>query len=682
MKISIEWLKDYVDIPCSIEDLKAGLTTTGLVVESVAEVDGDTVFEFEITSNRPDCLSHFGIAREIAALYGVGLKRPPLRRVLGLRKERLPYKVEIRDPDLCPRYTGLLLDKIKIEPSPDWMQRRLLAAGMRPVNNIVDITNYVLLELGHPLHAFDYHKLRQQKIVVARASEGEQITTLDGVDRTLDGEMLLIRDGEGPIAVAGVMGGQDSEISPETTAVLLECAYFKPSSVRRTSKKLGLSSEASYRFERGADWNGTVPSIARTCHLIEAVAGGRVAGSLQDVYPAPLSPVAISLSRQRVERLLGVELEDVFIETTLRRLEFTLKRKGKGNWLVYCPSYRADMELEADLAEEIARFYGYQNIPTTIPPSRSAGIPSKSREFESAAKRILTGLGFSEAVNLSFAAAGEHLDFPPLGGDRTAVSNPLTEETQFMRTSLAAGLMKAVRHNFNYQTFRIRLFELGRAYFESDRGSPVEKDMLGIAASGDSLGSNWRSAESACDFFQLKGAVESLLCGMRCGQHKIEAGAAVSWLNPAEAATLSLNGEYIGVLGRLSAALEEKYKFKQPVYLAELEFGTLSRHAFKPVQYEALPRFPAVERDLSMLFRHGTTFHEVTHSIRGLSICELTAISLIDVYEGDRIPAGKISLTLRFSFLDRSKTLTVDRVQGFSDNIVALLKDTFDAELR
>ncbi len=682
MKISMEWLKDYVDVPESPEKLKEDLSMSGLVVESIGQSEGGIVFEFEITSNRPDCLSHIGVAREIAALYNTPLKLPPTRKRLRAGNEKIPYAIEIRDPDLCPRYVGLVLDGVRIGPSPDWMQLRLAAAGMRPVNNIVDITNYVLLELGHPLHAFDFALLRGGRIIVARASEGQKIVTLDGIERSLDGEMLLINDREGPVAIAGVMGGQYSEISGNTNTVLLECAYFSPTSVRRTSRKLGLSTEASFRFERGADWNNTIPAIARTCYLMEELAGGKIAGSLRDVYPVPIEPARIELHQRQAEALLGVELSPEFIESTLRALNFKLTRKGKGGWLATCPTYRADMELEADLIEELARFHGYQNIPTTIPASRTAGIPSPTRAFESAAKDLLLGLGYSEAVNLSFASDSDHGDFPPIEGERVAVRNPLTEDTRFMRTSLAAGLVGSVKHNFNHDNWRVRLFEIGRVYRGGPAGIPVEKNILGIVGTGDFAEQNWIHPGEPYNFFHLKGVVTTLLERMKCEPFEILPESDAPFLSPADASALTLDGRRIGVLGSLHPDLQEKHKLRQPVFLAEIDFEELSRHAFSPVRYEVLPRYPSAERDLSIVLPRDISHNEICRGIDSLGIRELARINLIDVYEGGKIPEGKIGMTLRFTFLDRERTLTVDRVQGFSDNIVTFLRSSFGAELR
>ena len=682
MKISIEWLKEYVDLFETPEVLKQDLSMAGILVESILQGNGDTALEIEVTSNRPDCLSHIGIAREVAALYGRSCRKPKLRRKLGIGADKIPYSVEILDPDLCPRYVGLVLDGIRVEASPPWMQRRLDASGMRPVNNIVDITNYVLLEMGHPLHAFDFEQLQQGKIVVARARQGQKIVTLDGVERELDGEMLLINDGSAPVAIAGVMGGLHSEISLTTKTVLLECAYFLPASVRRTSKKLGLATEASYRFERGADWENTVPAIARTCWLIERLAGGRIAGGIQDVYPRRMEPVKIELLRERAEALLGVRLSDDFVESTLKRLNFRLARMRKGAWQVTCPTYRADMELEADLIEELARFFGYQNIPTTIPPSTSAGIPSPVFPHENAARHSLLGLGYCEAVNLSFAPASEDQEFPVRGSQRVTIRNPLTEETQFLRTTLAAGLIRSAKHNFNHGIDEIRLFEIGKVFRLGPEGLPVERNTLGLLGTGGFAGRNWHHSSGTYDFFHMKGTIETVLRAMRSEPYEIIPARDTDWLNPADASAILIGGTRLGIMGSLHPALEAQYKLKQAVYLAEIDFEELARHAFTPVRYAALAKYPAVERDLSIVVGRDVSYQDAHKGILGLGISEIVAIELLDVYEGEKIPEGKLSMTLRLTFQDRERTLTVDRIQGFIDKILAFLAETMGAMRR
>ncbi|MGA2262888.1 MAG: phenylalanine--tRNA ligase subunit beta [Acidobacteriota bacterium] len=682
MKISIEWLQEYLDLPVNLAQLREDLTMIGLLVESISEDCGTAVLELEITSNRPDCLSYLGVAREIAALYNQRLKYPRTARVLRISEERIPYSIEIRDPDLCPRYVGLVLDGIRVAPSPEWMQRRLEASGVRPVNNIVDITNYILLERGHPLHAFDFDRLHEGRIVVARACAGQKMMTLDGVERELDDQMLLINDGAGPVAIGGVMGGRDSEIGEWTQRVLLECAYFQPASIRRTSKKLGLSTEASYRFERGADWNGLTAAIARTCYLIQKLAGGRIAGSIRDILPAAMAPIQIELVQEHAESLLGVSLTPARIQSMLRRLNFKPVRKGAGRWLVQCPTYRADMELEADLIEEVARFYGYQNIPTTIPASKTVGKPSHDSPYESSARRILLGLGYTECINLSFASEQQHHRFPLTEGQALEIRNPLTEETQFLRAHLAPGLVRTAKHNFNHNQRMVNVFEIGKVFRRSDNGAVVERNTLGLLGTGGWAGGNWDNPATDYDFFHLKGIITTFLAGMRCAPVDIVPDSQVSWLDSATVAALVIDGRRFGVMGRLHPDIEEEFKLKQPVFLAEIDFQGLYPYLLSPVRHEPLPRFPAVERDISIVVSQDVSYGALRDGVLGLKIAELAALDLVDVYGGDQIRSGRVSMTLRLTFLDHQGTLTVDRVQSFSDNIRSFLHDHFGTENR
>jgi phenylalanyl-tRNA synthetase beta chain len=682
MKISLEWLNEYVQISESPEKLKQDLTMIGLLVESIEEVRESSVLDIEITSNRPDCLSHIGIAREVAALYRRPFKKPPVCETLSISQERIPYNIEIEDAALCPRYVGLVLDGIRVESSPEWMQRRLEAAGMRPLNNIVDITNYVLLEMGHPLHAFDFDILRKGKIVVGRSVSGAQFKTLDGNDRRLDGDMLMINDGEGPVAIAGVMGGLNSEISMNTTRILLESAYFQPASIRRTSRKLGLSTEASYRFERGADWENTVPAIARACYLIEQLAGGRIAGSIQDVYPQKKDPVRILLHQKNITALLGIEFSSDFVESTLNRLDFITEKSGADVWNVTCPTFRADMELEADLIEELARFYGYQNIPTTVSSSKTVGQHSPVFVLENTIREALCGYGYHEAVNLSFAAEADHVEFSPLEGDRVQVRNPLTEDTQFMRTTLAAGLLRSAKRNFNFGQRHVNLFEIGRVYYLEDGSKPCERNVLGILSTGGLSDQNWTNPGSEYTFFHLKGLVEALLRKLRICSYEIVPADGINWLHDSDAALFKVGQVPLGILGSLALPLEDKYKLRQPVFLAEIDLTKLAQNAFSTITYEPLPKLPSAERDLSFVLNKDVAFQTLKAGILQLQIPELTEIQLIDVYEGDKIPDGKVSLTVRLTFLDQEKTLTIDRVQDFVNRVLSFLNTSYNAGLR
>jgi phenylalanyl-tRNA synthetase beta chain len=392
--------------------------------------------------------------------------------------------------------------------------------------------------------------------------------------------------------------------------------------------------------------------------------------------------VSIELHQKNAAGLLGVDVTDDFIEGTLGRLNFKADRQAPGVWRVTCPSYRVDMELEADLIEELARFYGYDNIPATLPPSKNVGVPSPVYQLESTIRTLMTGQGYHEAVNLSFASESDHADFAPLEGDRIAVRNPLTEDTHYMRTTLAPGLVRSAKRNFNFGQLRVCLFEIGKVYGPGPDAGPSERTMVGILSTGGMADQNWANPQSDFGFFHIKGIVSALLRGLTIPSFEIEGTDAVGWLNPADAALLKINGDAVGVLGSLSPGLEEKYKLKQPVYLAELDFEQLAKCAFAPIQYAPLPRFPLVERDMSIVVDRGLAYRDIRAGIDGLRIEELTGIDLIDVYEGEKIPEGKVSLTLRLTFLDRERTLTVDRVQGFIDTVLSYVVTTFKAGLR
>ncbi|MEJ2110670.1 MAG: phenylalanine--tRNA ligase subunit beta [Acidobacteriota bacterium] len=676
MKISTEWLEEYIELKESPRKLKDDLS---MIVE---ETGATSILEVEVTANRPDCLSHIGVARDLAALYSRSLKTPAMQDRLSMDSDRIPFEIEIADPELCPRYSALVYEGVQVGESPDWMKRRLLDAGMRPLNNIVDITNYVLLEMGHPLHAFDYDVLRQNRIIVARAKQGQKMRTLDGIERELDDTMLLINDGEGPVAIAGVMGGMESEISPATTRVLLESAYFDPASIRRTSKKLGLSTESSYRFERGADWDCTVPAIMRVTHLMENLAGGRIAGGLKDVYPNRKEPVCISLRRENATALIGAPVSSEFIESVLKRLNFSLTANGEDSWDVLCPTYRADMELEADLIEELVRFYGYQNVPTTLPPSPGVGQYSPVYRMETAIRDTLTRLGFSEAVNLSFAEETDAADFP-IGTDaRVALRNPLTEDMKYMRIALAPGLVRAAKRNFNFDQRTVRLFEIGKVYRCGPDGEPTERNVLGILGTGSHTNLNWKQPKAEFDFFHLKGILETLLKSLRISNCQSESTSEISWLNPADAAVLEIGSNRVGVLGSLASTIGEKYKVKQRIYLAEIEFEALACNAFEAIEFDSLPKYPSAERDISIVVESDLTYRKVQDSIVNLHIAELVKVALVDVYEGRNIPSGRVSLTIRLSFQDKEQTLTVERVQDFIDTILQCLNKNHGAELR
>lgn len=688
MKISYTWLKEYVRTEASPLELRRALTMVGLAAEASTAVDGDVVIEMDITSNRPDCLNHVGIAREVATIYHLPLQPPELNVPEAEEGPEVPYAVDIENVKGCARYSALLMTDVQVGPSPEWMQKRLTAIGLRPVNNIVDITNYVLFEFGHPLHAFDYQKLTGGRIIVRAARAGETLVTLDGVARTLDPSMLVIADAETPVALAGIIGGLDSAISPSTRTILLESAFFNPQSIRRTARQVALSTDASYRFERKADIEATVKALQRTAHLMREIAGGKVCGKLIDVYPKPVRPKTIVLRQKRAEQLIGVAIDPTFVEDTLTRLGFRVKRSSRTRWKVIPPTFRVDVGIEVDLIEEVARHYGYDKIPATTPASVTLGQFTPSFEKEQSAAAVLKSLGYSEAINWSFISEAEDAAFRAAAtmrsGDRRPaikIGNPISEVDSILRATTLPSLLKVVRHNFNYDTKNVRVFEFGRAYVLED-GRSGEYEVLGMALTGEVVPAYWGVKPEEVNFFHLKGAVETVLNRWRVMGYDIRPAEDIPFFHPYVAARIERQGTPLGILGRLHPNLEEEYKLKQGVYLAELDMRRINALEPAPIFYEPIPKFPAVWHDVSFLVTDTTSYHEVEQAIRGAGIPALRGIFLSDLYRGERLPAGKKSLSVRLTYQNPERTLTTEEATDFTRQIRALLVERFEAELR
>src|SRR5829696_3792931 len=586
MDISYNWLRELTDIGLPPRELAERLTMAGLAVDSVKESGDDSVLEFDLTSNRPDCLSHLGIAREAAALTGASVKLPDMTvQAVEGRAEQFTA-VEIEDPDLCPRYAARVVRGVKIAPSPEWLVKRLQAIGQRPINNVADITNFVMHEMGQPLHAFDLAKLSEFRIVVRRARAGEKLKTLDGVERELDEQMLVIADALRAVAVAGVMGGEETEISDATVDVLVESAYFDPQSVRRTSKLLELQTEASYRFERGVDYEGVRRAQDRCVALICELAGGTATEDAIDVYPQRIAPPTVRLRPRRVEELTGLSVSAEESLRILRSLGFEPVGRGagsgnghgvdesrteraaapgaapsqtEGEGLFFgVPTWRTDVRIEEDLVEEVARVYGYDKIGEALPPSPVTGEYLVGDRRRRAARQVLTAAGFDEAVSISFVEesagvteSGES-SFEPVPGLQqvegagafVTLSNPIIEGARLMRPSLLPGLLEATRHNFNHGTRDVRLFETGRVFAASSSSGegggarPNEVEAFALLITGEAL-EEGRAAGRAADFFDLKGALEAAADAMRVGELEFES-AAIRHLREGQSARVHL----------------------------------------------------------------------------------------------------------------------------------------------
>src|SRR5581483_9672381 len=667
----------------------AKLTMVGLAVDAVEQHGDDFVLDFDLTSNRPDCLSHLGIAREVAALTGRTLRAPERYRDReGAEKSGDVASVEILNPDLCPRYTARVIKGVKIGPSPAWLAGRLEAMGQRSVNNVADITNYIMLELGQPLHAFDLHRLRGRRIIVRTAREGERMTTLDGEDRALTPQMLVIADAERPVALGGIMGGEDSEITDSTTDVLLEAAYFKPAQIRTTAKALGLNTEASYRFERGTDPEIVPVASDRAAAMIAEIAGGEILSGLVDVYPNRPARREAVFHRARYRVLTGLDVELGEAERILRSLGMETEADPQSDSIrAVAPSWRADIAIGEDLIEEVARIGGYDRLQTTLPGSAGAGAYLEGETGRRAARLTLAGLGYHEAISFSFVNAESDAVFSDVAAEaRLVLSNPIDETQSQMRTTLHTGLLNAMAHNFNHGTRNVRLFEVGKCFHRSAESAdrPREIEKLALVLTGARNEGGWQAASERVDFYDLKGAVEAVAESLGLTGLTFQATQNVSYLHPGRAAVISVNGgsQIIGHLGQLHPRVATDYKFKQPVFLAELDFGALLNTPGVESRYQPLPKFPTVTRDLAVLIDEQVEFAAIEHEVLALGIPELVGVRLFDLYTGKELPAGKRSMALSLRYRAADRTLTEAEISSAHERIVEALRTKFAAEQR
>jgi phenylalanyl-tRNA synthetase beta chain len=679
MRLSLSWLRDFVDARASAEDIAGTLALRGFEVASVEAVGSDTVIDFEITANRPDCLSVIGLAREVATAYDLPLRTPsaeagaaiPLASVPPGDSDRL--RVVVEDADLCPRYAAAVAD-VTMGPSPAWLASRLQAAGVRPISAIVDITNYVNIELGQPMHAFDLQRLSRAEIRVRRAKKGEVITTLDGVGRMLDPEMLVIADGDRAQAVAGVMGGASSEVSAATTAVAFESAYFAPASVRRTSKRLGLKTEASSRFERGADPNASVLALQRAIALMEQIGAGRAAGPIVDRYPVVRAPRQLHLRRGRLARLLGAAVPDADIERILRGLGLDVAPAGDG-WDVIAPTFRVDLLREVDLIEEVGRHYGFHQLDATFPVVTTVAPPPDPRiPRDRLVRRILTAAGLSEAVTFGFVEANAAEAFAADGGPAAiAIANPLSAKFDTLRSSLLPGLVDAVAHNRRHGRRDVRLFEIGARFAASGESRGV-----GIAWTGNAGVEHWSGGARDVDFFDVKGVAEQVCAAL--GVAPRVAIARVPYLTAGQAAAvLAPDGDAIGLVGQVAPAVAEARGLPRQdrVFVAELNLDAIAaRRTAADDRTRALPRHPSVVRDLSIVVADTLPAEIIRGTIQAAGarvVAPLATIAFFDRYQGKGIPDGTVSLSIRLTFQAPDRTLTDSDVQQSVEHIMAAL---------
>lgn len=682
MKISYNWLGELVRLTLDPKELAEKLTMVGLAVESIEREGDDHILDFDLTSNRPDALSHLGIAREAALVCGTSVKAPGSELSESGPPIETAASVEIHDPDLCPRYAARVVRGIKVGPSPEWLVERLESIGQRSVNNIADITNYVMFEMGQPTHAFDLNLLDGRRIIVRRARSGEKLTTLDGFMRDLYPEMLVIADASRAVAIAGVMGGEHTEINSATTDVLIESAYFTPRSVRQTARALGLATEASHRFERGADPDGQVRAANRVAQLVAEIAGGKIMSGAIDVYPNMITREPVRLRASNIKRLTGLSVDIEKAADILRALEFVVEPLAEGDQLLALPpSFRVDIAREEDLVEEVARHVGYDKVATTLPAWAGLGSYLPGEDRRRSVRRALTGIGFDEAISFSFVDGERDRLFRPGGRATIALTNPIDVSEAEMRASLLTGMLGALQHNFNHGTRDVKLFEMGRVFELSSEGQrPKEREVLAVVMSGALSPDDWRGARQI-DFYDLKGAIETVMSSLNISGFTIER-AGVEYLHPGQSAALIRDGMEAARFGRLHPRVASLYKFRQPVYVGEIEFGSLLEMPADAVRYSALPRLPAASRDVSALVPDSVTWGEIERAIADLRIPEIVSLKVFDMYKGKGVAEGFRSLAFRVTYRGEANTLTDEEVAAMHERVRDVLERRFGAQLR
>ena len=652
-------------------DLAAAGLVPGTDITKLLHLD-DTVVEFEITPNRPDCLSVIGLAREVSATFDreLHLHTPTVQAKTG-GDIRDYARIDISDPSLCPRYTARLVKNVKIAPSPLWMRERLRAGGVRPINNVVDITNYVMLEYGQPMHAFDFSCVDGGHIIVRTARPGESIQTLDGKHHALTDKMLCICDEEKPVCVAGVMGGANSEIVGDTAMVLFESANFEGSSVRRTAMALGMRTDASSRYEKGLDPQNTIKAVQRACELVEMLGAGEVVEGVIDVLPAPLKETTLPLESEKVNALLGTDVSEAEMRRILDSLGFTLE----GN-TIHVPSWRADVEANCDIAEEVARFFGYNNIPTTLlRGDTTSGGYTEAQKAELSIGEVCRAMGYDEIISYSFISPADYdrirmpADDPRR--DSLRILNPLGEDRSVMRTSILPSMMDILSRNYSYRNDSVRLYEIGKIYKKRPDGLADEPKVLSLGSYGGGM-----------DFFDLKGSVETLLDSMRIRPVRFIACKDNAAYHPGRCAEVFSGETRLGVLGQLHPLTAANYDIDCEVYCAELDFDTMITLRGAAPVYVPLPRFPAITRDLAVVCDAPITVGELEECIRSAGAEELKGIRFFDVYVGPGIPTGKKSVAFSLTLRSDEGTLTDEHAQSAMDKILTALREKLGAVIR
>lgn len=679
MKVPFSWLKEYIEGELELKKLAQSLTMAGLEVGAIEEFQVDRILDLEITPNRADCLSIIGIAREIKAIFGVKLKKPSFKIQKELKNQG--FTISIANPAACFRYAGRIVRNVKIAPSPDWLKNRIEASGIRSINNVVDVTNYVLLEYGHPLHAFDLDLLEGGEIRVGTPAdfgmETAEITTLDGVKRKVSSEDLLIWDAVKPVAIAGVMGGANTEVSDRTVNILLESAYFKPERIRKTSKRLGLSTEASYRFERGTDIEALKEALDRAAFLIQKLAGGEIYEAI-DVYPTKISERKILFSTEKLCRFIGVNLKDDEILRILDLLEIEVTKKEDGVYIAKVPSHRQDLAIEEDIAEEVARIYGYDRIPAQLPYNFKY-VPenhelTKKRKFLNLVRDYMISLGYNEAVNFSFMSPDDLdlFEIPENDMRRKFISllNPLRQEESIMRTMLLPNLLKNTEKNTSRGIESLKLFEIGKVFIAQEGNSlPDEPVYLGIITKKEEFKSPFK--DDPYDFYALKGLIDGVFKHFKINNIQY-IRSKETFLHPGQSADILIKDEKIGFIGVISPRILSKLDFKTKPFIcmAELDLDRLFTFAQGEIKYKPFSTYPPVKRDVALILPVEFESQKILDIVSSYGNELIEDVFIFDVYQGKGIPENSKSIAFRITYRAFDRTLTAEEVENIHNQLI------------
>ncbi len=677
MKISPHWLRDFVDIPVDYLRLADELTLAGVAVEGISGEGDNTVYEMEITTNRPDAMNHYGVAREVSAVYDLPLK--PIEPKLPQSQDKSDVTVDIQEPELCPRFTAREIRGATIKSSPTFIANRLMLLDQRPISNAVDATNYVLWESGKPTHVFDLDLLEGRRLVIRKAQAGETLKTLDGVERQLSTEDLVVADAKKPVGLAGVMGGFDTMITERTKNILIESAWWDPVTVRRMSKRHGIHTDASHRFERGADFESTVVSTNRVAELIISSGGGTLIGDVIDVIARQLDLAPVELDLREVQRVLGEKLSTLEINRILTRLGFTVLPGSEDTYLVHIPSWRLDIEREIDIIEELARLHGYDKFPNTLPAYIGEVRELPDAHKDARLRSTLLALGYNETISLTFISKEDARRFST--APELDHANPLSDEASVMRTSMVPSMLNMLAYNLNRGSDNVRLFESGTV-FEASGERSLEMKRIAIGATGSAVESGVHQAARPFSFFDLKGDIESLLAPFShwtlyydaWSDNKLITEKSADYYHRGRSARAVMDGTTVAQFGQIDPDVASARKLRQDVFVAEIYLDRLYQHDLRQARYEALPRFPAVERDFSFVFDDAVEFEKIHQSVSRLGIAELRSFIPVEIFRGEKVGAGKYSILMRAKLQSTDRTLRDDEVAQWAGQIAKALE--------